>query len=261
MAVLYQSGGGYLICHRSFSEQSCGRPYKRVLFDLKTPFLKDLEASSVAQTMESGVPKSRKRKRKQPEKEMPLDEPTVLNFLNELSSFFLPSPVASDFALNNKHSREAVSQFLNSTGGSKFQDINLELSDLNSTDNYLVKDILGEKIIFPPKSEFHKHDVDFLKKLVHSGSIFDLIVIDPPWTNRFVKRKRNSSSASGYRSMNNNILSTLPIPNLCSENALVAIWCTNSKNHLDYVTNILLPNWNLNYIATWFWIKVRVIRL
>nr|SVE78083.1 EOG090X01QX [Daphnia lumholtzi] len=40
--------------------------------------------------------------------------------------------------------------------------------------------------------------------------------------------------------------------------ALVAIWCTNSKTHLDYLTGTLLPLWKLTYIATWFWIKVTV---
>lgn len=256
MAVLYQSEVGFYVCHRTFSEQSCGRPYKHVLFDLRTPFLKDLEALSEAQSMESGVPKKRKRKRKQPEKEMPLEESTVHNFLAELSSFFKPPPLASDFVLNNKHSREMVSQFLTSAASSKFQDESLELSDSNSTDTVIEKEILGERVLIPPRSEFHKQDVSFLKTLVDSGSIFDLIVIDPPWTNRFVKRKRTYNSASGYRSMENDILSSLPVSNLCSENALVAIWCTNSKTHLDHVFNSLLPTWNLSYICTWYWIKV-----
>lgn len=257
MAVLYQSDAGYFVCHRSFSLQTCGRPYKRILFDIRTPFLKDLEAISEAQAMESGVPKKRKRKRNQHEtKELPLEESTVLTFLAELQSFFQPPPVVSDFILNNKTARDSVSQFLFSVPGSKIQDTSLEVVYQNSTKDVEVKRLCDEVFILPPESQIYKKDIGYSEILAQSGQKFDLIVIDPPWTNRFVKRKRDAGGVNSYRSLNNDILSTLPISRLCAEGALVAIWCTNSKTHLDHLTNKLLPLWNLNYVATWFWIKV-----
>ena len=110
--------------------------------------------------------------------------------------------------------------------------------------------------ILPAHSQFYKNDVGYLETLSESGRTFSLIVMDPPWTNRFVKRKRHAGSLNSYHSMGNDILATLPISKLCAQGALVAVWCTNSKKHLDYLTNTLLPLWNLTYVATWFWIKV-----
>ena len=56
--------------------------------------------------------------------------------------------------------------------------------------------------------------------------------------------------------MDNSFLATLPIAQLCTDGALVAIWCTNSPTHIDYLINTLLPIWKLDFITTWFWIKV-----
>ena len=258
MAILHQSDVGYLLCHRTLSEEICGRPYKKSLFDIRTPFLKDQEAMCEAKAMESGVPRIRKRKRKQEKKQLPLEESTVLAFMAELVStgFMKPPPTSADFMVNNKPARETVSQFLSSPSGTKFQDTNLEFSYFNSSKQIVEKEFCNETFILPPCSQFYKKDIGFLENLAESGRTFSLIVMDPPWTNRFVKRKRNAGGVSSYRSMENDILSTLPISRLCADGALVAVWCTNSKTHLDYLTNTLLPSWNLNYVATWFWIKV-----
>ncbi|KZS21149.1 Methyltransferase 4-like protein [Daphnia magna] len=259
MAILHQSEAGYFVCHRSLSEEMCGRPYLRSLFNIRTPFLKDQEAMSVAQEMASGVPKKRKRKKNHEVKQLPLEESKVVDFLSELSKFFQPLPSPLDFAENNKSARDLVTQFLSSASGSKIQDFNLEMSCLNSLEHVIEKEINGETFILPPHSQFYKNDINYLDTLEKkSGCTFSLIVMDPPWTNRFVKRKRNAGSVNSYRSMDNDILATLPISGLCIEGALVAIWCTNSKTHLDYLTGTLLPLWKLTYIATWFWIKVTV---
>lgn len=84
---------------------------------------------------------------------------------------------------------------------------------------------------------------------------------DPPWTNRFIKRKRKSSSLFGgcYRTMDSDddsLLRSMPVADLCLQSSLVAVWCTNSPTHLDRLINDLLPKWGLQYEATWFWIKV-----
>ena len=256
MSILHQSESGYFLCHRGLSEEMCGRPYNRNLFDIRTPFLKDLEAVSIAQEMESGVSKKRKRKKNHEVKELPLEESFVLDFLSELSSFFQPPPTSLDFTMNNKPARNIVTKFLSSVPGLKIQDINLKMSCVNSSGQVIEKDIDGETFILPARSQFYKYDVGYLEALAESGRTFSLIVMDPPWTNRFVKRKRHAGSLNSYHSMGNDILATLPISKLCAEGALVAVWCTNSKNHLDYLTNTLLPLWNLTYVATWFWIKV-----
>lgn len=256
MSILHKSEAGYFICHRNLSEEMCGRPYNRNLFDIRTPFLKDQEAASVAQEMESGVAKKRKRKKNHEVKPLPLEESSVLEFLSELSSFFKPPPSPLDFTVNNKPARNMVTKFLSSVPGLKIQDTNFQMSCVNSSEQIIEKDIDGDTFILPPHSQFYKNDVGYLEILVKSGRTFSLIVMDPSWTNRFVKRKRHAGGPNSYQSMDNDILATLPISKLCTQGTLVVVWCTNSKTHLDYLSNTLLPLWNLTYVATWFWIKV-----
>jgi len=258
MSILHQSDAGYFLCHRYLSEETCGRPYNRTLFDIRTPFLKDQEAVSIAQEMESGVSKKRKRKKNHEVKSLPLDESSVKEYLSELSCFFQPPPSPLDFVVNNKPARTMVTKFLSSVPGLKIQDTNFQISCVNSSEQIIEKDIDGEIFILPPHSQFYKNDVGYLDTLVKSGRTFSLIVMDPSWTNRFVKRKRHAGSLNSYQSMDNDTLATLPISKLCTEGGLVAVWCTNSKTHLDYLSNTLLPRWNLTYVATWFWIKVSV---
>lgn len=256
MAVLYESSVGYFVCHRTLSQENCSRPYKHVLFDIRTPFLKDQEAMCKAQAMEGKVLLKRKRKRREPEeKQLPLEESSVLSFLSEISHLFQPSPSSSDFVVNNKPARDMVKQFLTSKSY-KIQDINLTMSYVKSSGQIEETEICEEKFIIPPFSEFYKNDVTYLNTIAETRNNFSLIIVDPPWTNRFVKRKRHSGGSCSYHSMENDSLAKMPIKHLCAEGAVVAIWCTNSKNHLDYLINVLLPCWNLKYVGTWFWIKV-----
>lgn len=253
MAILHQNDTGYFICHRKYSEEIYGRPYKDIYFDIKTPFLKDLEAESIARFKETGLKKRKRRKKFVIERKLPIEESHINNYLTEISSFFREPPSPEDFRQNNKPARKAVDTFLLST--SVLQDTSSNLEYFNETNNEIVIKIHGQSCIIPPRSKFYRHDVSSLDILVNLKQKFPLIIMDPPWINRFIKRKRKSSSNS-YHSLENDVLKTMPIEKLCQENTLVAIWCTNSSIHLDYLRNILLPTWNLTYVATWFWIKV-----
>lgn len=257
MAIVHKNEAGYLVCHRKLSEEIYGRPYKSSFFELRTPFLKDLEAAAEAKAMESGVPRVKKRKRKREDaKQLPLLESTVTSFVAHLSTFFLPQPTSSDLLLNNKPARQAVAHFMSTSFAIRCQDVTSCAHFLNPVDRCVEEEIYGEKFILPPLSELYKRDVEDLVKLVEKGRTFSFILMDPPWTNRFVKRKRTSGSGTAYRSMDNQFLADMPIAALCSEGALVAIWCTNSPSHESYLINTLLPAWGLSYSATWFWIKV-----
>lgn len=51
-------------------------------------------------------------------------------------------------------------------------------------------------------------------------------------------------------------LMQMKIKPLLAENALIAVWCTNSESHIQAVHNNLFPAWGVTYIATWYWLKV-----
>ena len=103
---------------------------------------------------------------------------------------------------------------------------------------------------------------------------FDLILIDPPWENKHVKRtlkKRkldnacNASaeekSANTYEMLENDVIGRhLPIPELLKCDGIVVIYCTNSQRH-QLALEKWLKEWKLEHITSWYWLKVNIIRL
>ena len=102
------------------------------------------------------------------------------------------------------------------------------------------------------------------------GKIFDLILIDPPWENKHVKRtlkRRRLQSCSTNESLSNTyemldddmIGSQLPILQLLANNGTLVIYCTNSLKHQKALEQWLMK-WKLAHVATWYWLKVNNIR-
>lgn len=56
--------------------------------------------------------------------------------------------------------------------------------------------------------------------------------------------------------MYNEELVKIPIKKLLHSNGILAIWCTNSPNHLNSIFNEIFPSWGITYRAKWYWIKV-----
>jgi len=59
-----------------------------------------------------------------------------------------------------------------------------------------------------------------------------------------------------YKMMYNEELVKIPIRKLLHSNGIVAVWCTNSPNHLNSIFNEIFPSWGITYRAKWYWIKV-----
>uniref|UniRef100_A0A3Q3VPC5 Uncharacterized protein n=1 Tax=Mola mola TaxID=94237 RepID=A0A3Q3VPC5_MOLML len=110
--------------------------------------------------------------------------------------------------------------------------------------------LLGEDYVIPPHTAFLLSDFTRIQPLVHYERRFDLIVMDPPWENKSVKRSRR------YSSLPSTQLKRLPIPLLASPNCLVVSWVTNRPSHLRFVRNELYPHWGVEVVAEWFWVKV-----
>ncbi|TMS09126.1 Methyltransferase-like protein 4 [Larimichthys crocea] len=108
---------------------------------------------------------------------------------------------------------------------------------------------MGEQYVIPPCTAFLLSDFTRMQPLVHSGSKFDLIVMDPPWENKSVKRSRR------YSFLPSTQLKRLPVPLLASPNCLVVTWVTNRPSHLRFVRDELYPHWGVEVVAEWFWVK------
>lgn len=120
----------------------------------------------------------------------------------------------------------------------------------NRSDSALVVMLMGEEYVIPGHSAFLLSDFTRLQPLIRHGAKFDLVVIDPPWENKSVKRSRS------YNSLPSSQLKKLPISLLASSDCLVVTWVTNRPSHLRFVRDELYPHWGVEVVAEWFWVKV-----
>ncbi|KAK5849844.1 hypothetical protein PBY51_014146 [Eleginops maclovinus] len=120
----------------------------------------------------------------------------------------------------------------------------------NRTNWANVVTLMGGDYVIPPHTAFLLSDFTRIQPLAHYGRRFDLIVMDPPWENKSVKRSRR------YSSLPSTQLKRLPIPLLASPNCLVVTWVTNRPSHLQFVRDELYPHWGVDVVAEWFWVKV-----
>ncbi|XP_053198800.1 N(6)-adenine-specific methyltransferase METTL4-like [Scomber japonicus] len=120
----------------------------------------------------------------------------------------------------------------------------------NRSDRAAVVTLMGEEYVIPPRSAFLLSDFTRIQPLVRYGRRFELIVMDPPWENKSVKRSRR------YSSLPSSQLKRLPVPLLASPNCLVVTWVTNRPSHLRFICDELYPHWGVEVVAEWYWVKV-----
>ncbi|XP_029005110.1 N(6)-adenine-specific methyltransferase METTL4 [Betta splendens] len=118
------------------------------------------------------------------------------------------------------------------------------------TDCATVVTLMGEEYVIPAHASFLLSDFTQIQPLVLYEKKFDLIVMDPPWQNKSVKRSRR------YSSLPSSQLKRLPIPLLASPSCLVVTWVTNRPSHRRFVRDELYPHWGVQVVAEWFWVKV-----
>ncbi|XP_077348658.1 N(6)-adenine-specific methyltransferase METTL4 isoform X3 [Lithobates pipiens] len=109
--------------------------------------------------------------------------------------------------------------------------------------------LLGEKYLIPPKTSFLLSDISCMEPLLHYKK-YGIIVIDPPWENKSVKRSKR------YNYLSTLEIKQLPIPDLAAQNCLVITWVTNRQKHLRFVKEELYPHWSVRTLAEWHWVKI-----
>ncbi|KAI0508561.1 MT-A70-domain-containing protein [Xylaria bambusicola] len=87
---------------------------------------------------------------------------------------------------------------------------------------------------------------------------FDLIVLDPPWPSRSVKRKSNSYGIVKNMDEARGLLEQIPIAAHLKRDGLVAIWITNKAAVTDLLTSPggILAQWGLEPVGEWIWLKI-----
>ncbi|XP_047382896.1 N(6)-adenine-specific methyltransferase METTL4 isoform X1 [Sciurus carolinensis] len=110
--------------------------------------------------------------------------------------------------------------------------------------------LMGQKYLLPPKCSFLLSDISCIQPLLNCGKTFDVIVIDPPWQNKSVKRSNRYSYLSPLQ------IKQIPIPKLAAPNCLVVTWVTNRQKHVRFIKEELYPSWSVEIIAEWHWVKI-----
>uniref|UniRef100_S4RYP4 Methyltransferase like 4 n=1 Tax=Petromyzon marinus TaxID=7757 RepID=S4RYP4_PETMA len=113
-----------------------------------------------------------------------------------------------------------------------------------------VVDFDGHEYVLPPRCSFLLSDVARLEPLLQCNGTFDLIVLDPPWENKSVKRSKR------YRALPEWQIARLPVPALASPGCLVLTWVTNRQRLLQFVKRELYPSWRVSDAVEWHWVKV-----
>ncbi|NXJ55276.1 METL4 protein, partial [Spizaetus tyrannus] len=120
----------------------------------------------------------------------------------------------------------------------------------NSSNSAKIVVLMGQKYLVPPKSSFLLSDISCLQPLLSYKKKYDIIVIDPPWENKSVKRSNRYSHLSSWQ------IKQIPVPALAAPNCLVVTWVTNRQKHLRFVKDELYPYWSVKTLAEWHWVKI-----
>lgn len=122
----------------------------------------------------------------------------------------------------------------------------------DKTESNLLDTSIAGPILLPARCRFLWSDMKNLDILVQEKTKYSFIVIDPPWTNKSVRRKRP------YQWSDFDQIRDLPVEQLIDRTrpTLICCWSTNCDRVEQFIRNDLFKKWNCQYLATWFWLKV-----
>ncbi|EHB18686.1 Methyltransferase-like protein 4 [Heterocephalus glaber] len=129
------------------------------------------------------------------------------------------------------------------------QDLFSRVVENNSSFSKMIT-LMGQKYLLPPNCSFLLSDISCMQPLLNCRKTFDVIVIDPPWQNKSVKRSNRYSYLSPLQ------IQQIPIHQLAAPNCLVVTWVTNRQKHLRFVKEELFPSWSVETLAEWHWVKI-----
>jgi N(6)-adenine-specific DNA methyltransferase len=128
----------------------------------------------------------------------------------------------------------------------------------NNSDTGLVTSLNKTNYYIPPQCKFFNKNILNIEEYLspNDENKFDFIVLDPPWTNRYIKRLNKTRKTQSYFCMTDNEIEKIPLEKYTHKSSVVIIWSTNSNAHKSSILHKFLHKWNLKLIANWNWIKI-----
>ncbi|XP_012254993.2 N(6)-adenine-specific methyltransferase METTL4 [Athalia rosae] len=275
MSLTFTSEDGWIISHLKYINNI----YKNItdgttirslafngeFFDINTKYLRQNQGCNQSDNdaeIEAGVgnskvsqTKSKKRKRV---KEFPHADFEQMNYIRRSLENLLTSAkkigyFSEELISDNNRAARFVSQKFY-TDSFRHQIDNLH--GCNKTEKAIISETLYERYVFPERCSFYCYDVRDIPDKMEMNNQFDFILLDPPWWNKSIRRKKSKCTEASYKMMYNEELAKIPIGKLLSPNGIVAVWCTNAPSHLRSISNEIFPAWGVTYKAKWFWVKI-----
>ncbi len=112
---------------------------------------------------------------------------------------------------------------------------------------------------YPPASTFVPGTIqEFLPFFKEDPTKYDLVIMDPPWPNRSVRRAGNYKVSNGTADIKA-LLASIPLEDKLNDNALVGVWVTNKAAFHDMLIdgqNSLFGQWGIELVEEWVWLKI-----
>lgn len=126
----------------------------------------------------------------------------------------------------------------------------------NPTQNFQRTQFGNRSYIIPPKCKFYNRNIEELSTLLPELEKYDIIIMDMPWQNKYIKRLKRVKTTLAYQMLDNDSLKRIPLQQLIHSRSLVVLWCTNALQHQYAIQHEFLPQWNLKLVHTLKWFKI-----
>ncbi|XP_017876673.1 methyltransferase-like protein 4 [Ceratina calcarata] len=266
MSVIFSIKEGWIISHLKYlnniytNVKNNNTQYKlsfnEILFEINSQYLRHNQTTQSDQHEGCSIQsKIRKRKRS---KLLPDEDLKEINDITQKFSKIISTAKAEGLfsanilSDNNEGARLESQKFYQDT----FYDEEKNFYGCNDTDVAIISELKKKEYVFPEKCRFHCYDVRDIANKLELSNQYDFILLDPPWWNKSIRRKKTKYSQASYKMMYNDELAKIPIGKLLCSNGLVAIWCTNAPSHLHSIFNNIFPSWGITYRAKWYWVKI-----
>lgn len=200
MSLIFSADEGWIISHLRYLNDIyksvrddrvyCGLIFNNVLFDINSQYLRQNQITQTIQdegmTLQSKI---RKRKRS---KLLPQEDLMEINHIKETFFKIMASAKAerlfcNDVTSDNNEAARLVSQkFYQDT----FHNEEENFYGSNDTDVAIISEANNKKYVFPKRCSFYCYDVRDITKKMELNNQYDFILLDPPWWNKSIRRKK-----------------------------------------------------------------------
>jgi hypothetical protein len=213
MSILCKSPDGWIISHEKFfqnikvpadsgveldgasSTSDTSKQYKHVkldtqLFEIVNPFIVPKKSVPV----KSDVPP--------PQSEVSGRVEKVFKSLLELGQEQNIFPTTSASWIKTKEENNRVARLRANTFYDQIKDFDFIKNEvrffgINSESYGTVSKVRNHLFLFPENTRFYCSDVDEIEIKLKDENPFDLIILDPPWRNKYVRRRKRKQAEAG----------------------------------------------------------------